>query len=151
MTSGSTHSWRAVLDAIRDGSLAPPPAASLLGIELLAVADGRTTFRLTSSPTHGNPTHVHGGVLATVADFAATTAVASALPAGADVVTADLHVSYVRRVALDAGPLLCHGRLLHLGRTQANAEAVVVDDAGELVLQGLATCRVIGAAAEAAA
>ena len=143
MTTGTTHSWRAILDAIQDGSLAPPPAASLLGIELLSVAHGRTTFRLTPSPAHGTPTHVHGGVLATVADFAATTAVATALPADADLVTADLHVSYIRRVALDDAPLVGHGRLLHLGRTQANAEAVVLDDAGALVLQALATCRII--------
>jgi uncharacterized protein (TIGR00369 family) len=138
--------WRHLLEAIRDGVLDPPPAASLIGLDLLTVEPGRTVFGYRPRPEHGNPSHVHGGVLAVVADFAVSTAVATLLPVGGDVVTADLHVSYIRRVELDGDPLECTGRVVHLGRSQANAEATAVSAGGDVVFHAVATCRVTAAA-----
>jgi uncharacterized protein (TIGR00369 family) len=81
-------------------------------------------------------------VLAAVADFAVATVVTTAAPEGALVVTANLNVSYVRPVRVDGPTLTCEGRLLHIGRSLAHAEASIVDDDGRLYVHATATCHV---------
>jgi uncharacterized protein (TIGR00369 family) len=141
-TSISCDTGRVLLDAIRDGILEPPPAARLLRLDLESVGDGFTVFGFDAHETFANPTLVHGGVLAAIVDFAVTTAIWTRTPATADIVTADLHVSYLRSVPLDGSRYRCHGTVLHLGRSQANATAIVVSEAGTTHLHALATCRI---------
>ena len=141
-TSTTCDTGRMLLEAIRDGVLDPPPAAALLGLDLESVGDGHTVFGFDAHEGFGNPTLVHGGILAAIADFAVTTAVWTQTPADADIVTADLHVSYVRSVPLDGSRYRCHGTVLHLGRSQANATATVVSERGTTHLHALATCRI---------
>lgn len=131
---------REVMLAIQDGTLAPPPFADLLGLEVLEVDTGRVVFGFRTAERFSNWTTTHGGALAGVADFALTTAVLSALPAGTHLVTANLAISYLRPLALDAGPARCEGRLVHLGRSLAHAEATLTDDQGREVLRATATC-----------
>lgn len=133
---------RVVLEAIRDGILDPPPAAQLLRLELESVGDGHTVFGFGALDAYGNPTVVHGGILAAVADFAVTTAIWTQTPATADIVTADLHLTYVRAVPLDGARYRCHGTVLHVGRSQANATATIVSERGHAHLHALATCRI---------
>lgn len=133
---------RELLEAIRSGVLPPPPAAELLRLELEVVGDGETVFGFDADPAFGNPGAVHGGILAAIVDFAVTTAVWTKLPAGADIVTADLHVSFLRTLPLDGTRYRCHGTVVHVGRTQANATAVVTADDGTAHLRGMATCRI---------
>lgn len=71
-----------------------------------------------------------------------TTAVWTRLPAGADIVTADLHVSFLRGLPLDGTPYRCHGTVVHVGRTQANATAVVSTVDGTPHVRAMATCRI---------
>lgn len=143
MTTATTSgTGRSLLEAIRDGILAPPPAAELLRLDLERVADGQTVFGFDADPAFGNPTVMHGGILAAIADFAVTTAVWSQVSADSDIVTADLHVSYLRTVPLDGARYRCRGSVLHLGRTQANATAVVIAEDGTTHLHALATCRI---------
>lgn len=132
---------RSILDLISSGAIPPPPAADLLGIDLEQVGDGETAFGFDARDAYGNPGSVHGGILAAIADFAVTTAIWTLVPVETDVVTADLHVSYFKRLDLDATRYRCLGRVIHLGRTQANAVAEVVDGAGVLHLHAAATCR----------
>ena len=143
MTSfATTHTGRGILEAIRDGVLDPPPAAQLLRLQLEEVGEGRTVFTFRAEDSFANPNLVHGGVLAAIADFAVTTAIWTQAPAGADIVTSDLHVSYLRSVPLDGEVYRCHGSLQHLGRSQANASATVLSAAGETHVLALGTCRI---------
>lgn len=137
MTSG-----RALLDAIAAGGLPRPPAADLLDIELDAVGEGWTRFSFVAEERYANPLAVHGGVLAAIADFAVTTAIVTQLPAGADVVTADLHTTFFRSIPVDRRRYECVGRVVHLGRSQANATAEIRSPDGHLHVTALATCRV---------
>ena len=140
LTAGDTG--RALLEAIRDGELDPPPAAQLLDLRLGTVGDGHTVFTFTADEAFGNPTLMHGGILAAIADFGVTTAIWTQAPAAADIVTADLHVTYTRSIPLDGSRYQCHGSVLHLGRSQANATATIVSERGTTHLHALATCRI---------
>lgn len=136
---------RDLLAAIAAGRLPPPPAADLLRLDLDRVGDGETLFGFLARPEYGNPDAVHGGILAAIIDFATATAIWTRLPAEERVVTADLHVSFVRAVDLDGRRWRCAGRVTHLGRTQANATAEIVADDGTVHVQGMATCRILAA------
>src|SRR4051794_15587166 len=77
-------SGREWLEGVRDGIVPPPPAAQLLGIRVDEVDDSRVVLSMEPSEVQYNPAGtVHGGVLATLADTAMTTAIISKLPAGA--------------------------------------------------------------------
>ena len=123
-----------LMEAIRDGVMRPPPAALLLGLEIEEVSEGAITFAFTSDDRFSNGATTHGGILAAVADFALSTAVLTGLDAGADVVTTNLSVTYLRPAPL-SGRYHCEGRVVHRGRTLAHAEAVMVDDERRAVLR----------------
>lgn len=123
-----------LMQAIRDGLLPPPPAALLLGLEIDEVSDGRITFGFRSDERYSNGATTHGGVLAAVTDFALSTAVLTELEAGADLVTTNLNVTYLRPVPL-SGRFRCEGRVVGRGRTVAHAEATMTDDRGREVLR----------------
>lgn len=139
--ASTPQTGRSLLELICSGDVPPPAAADLLGIDLERVGDGETTFGFDARAAYGNPGSVHGGVLAAIADFAVTTAIWTLVPLSTDVVTTDLHVSYFKRLHLDDARYRCTGRVVHLGRTQANAVADVVDAAGTVYLHAAATCR----------
>ncbi len=143
LMSTTTTTGKDLLAAIAAGRIAPPPAAELLRLDLEYVGDGETHFGFAARPEYGNPDAVHGGILAAIADFAAATAIWTRLPAEARVVTADLHVSFLRRVDLDGGRWRCVGRATHLGHTQANATAEIVAADGTIHVQAMATCRIL--------
>jgi uncharacterized protein (TIGR00369 family) len=123
-----------LMELIRDGHLPPPPAALLLSLEIDEVSDGSITFALTADERFSNGATTHGGILAAVADFALSTAVLTQLDAGADVVTTNLAVTYLRPVPL-TGRYRCEGRVIHRGRTLAHAEAVMTDAASREVMR----------------
>ena len=68
--------------------------------------------------------------------------VMTTLPADATVVTTNLDVTFVRGVAPTTGRLWCEGRIVHVGRTLAHAEATLTDVHDQLYLRATATCRV---------
>lgn len=140
-TRSAARSGRHVLEAIAAGTLPPPPAATLLALDLESVGDGVTRFGFDAREAIGNPTAAHGGVLAAIADFAVTTAVWTRLPAEVSVVTADLHVSFLRTIPLDGARYDCTGRVVHIGRSQATATAEIRSWSGELHVLAMATCR----------
>lgn len=130
--------------AIRDGAVPPPPAATLLGLEIEAVAEGRVTFAFTADERFSNGATTHGGILAAVADFALTTAVITQVDAGAEVVTTNLAMTYLRPVPL-GGRYRCEGRVVHRGRTLVHGEAVLTGADGRELARATATCHVRGA------
>jgi uncharacterized protein (TIGR00369 family) len=130
-----------LMELIRNGVLPPPPAAVVLGLDIVDLAEGEVTFGFTADERYSNGATTHGGILAAVADFAVSTAVLSRLDAGTDVVTTNLSVSYLRPVP-HGGRYRCTGRVVHLGRTLGHAEAVMADDAGREVVRATATLHV---------
>ena len=79
---------------------------------------------------------VHGGVLAALIDATAAYAITARL--GISVPTVDLRCDY-HAVAHSGGILVVRGRVLHLGRTLATAEAQIVDERDVLVASGRGT------------
>jgi uncharacterized protein (TIGR00369 family) len=141
--AGRGMAGRDFLEAIRSGALPPPPIAHLLGLALDAVEEGRVSFSLTPSEPHVNPLGiVHGGVVATLLDSAMGCAVHSRLPKGRGYTTLEVKVNFLRALTERTGPVRATGRVVHLGRTTATAEATLADAAGRLLAHATTTCLV---------
>jgi uncharacterized protein (TIGR00369 family) len=123
------------------GEIPPAPIAATLGMTLEEVEEGRVVFGLEPAEFHYNPIgSVHGGVYATLLDSACGCAVHSTLPAGARYTSLDLTVKFLRGLDVGSGPLRCEGRLIHLGRSTALAEARLTDAAGRLCAYATSSC-----------
>ena len=130
-----------LMEAIAAGEVPPPPAALLLGLEVEEVAEGRIAFGFLADERFSNYATTHGGILAAVADFAISTAVITQQPAGVDVVTTNLAVTYLQPVPLGARYRF-EGRVVHRGRTLVHAEAVLTDGSGRELVRSTASCHV---------
>ena len=132
------------LRAIRDGKLAAPPIAELLGFRLAEVEPGYAVFELTPAEQHYNPIGVvHGGLAMTLLDSAMGCSVHTKLPAGSGYTTLEVKVHLVRAVLASTGRLRAIGRLVHLGSRVATAEGRLEDAAGKLFAHGTTTCIVL--------
>jgi uncharacterized protein (TIGR00369 family) len=159
LTRERTHSWTdpaqtaaaaqdvdglTFLRALAAGDVPPAPIATTLGMTLEEVDEGRVVFGLAPAEFHYNPIgSVHGGVYATVLDSACGCAVHSTLPAGARYTSLDLSVKFLRGLDVAVGPVRCEGRVLHIGRRTALAEARLTDAAGRLYAHATSTCVVL--------
>ena len=117
------------------------PFFQLIGLEVLDVAPGRSTTRITYRPDLTQPFGIlHGGVLASLID----TGIAHALfltdrfqevqQEGGAIVSVDLRVKYFRPVS--EGTLVCESTIVRLGRQIIHAESVVTNEAGKEVARG---------------
>jgi uncharacterized protein (TIGR00369 family) len=136
----------AMLVAIRDGELPPPPVADLLGFEIRALAPGEVTFAMQPSLEHYNPIGmVHGGIAATLLDTVMGCAVHTLLPAGVGYSTLDISVRYLRPITVDTQTVVATGTVVHHGRRTATAEGrIVAADTGRLLATATSTLLVIG-------
>jgi uncharacterized protein (TIGR00369 family) len=155
VAAAASRSDRSGLDhlrAIRDGSVPPPPIATLLGFELAEVEEGRAVFAVTPEEFHYNPIGVvHGGLAATLLDSATGCAVQSTLEPGVLYTTLEVKVNFARPMTRDTGRVLCEATIVHRGRTVATAEGRVVAEAtGKLLAHGTATCLLMAANGRAA-
>ena len=132
------------LCAIRDGRIAPPPAARLVGYHIVNVAAGRAIFELNPSEYHYNPfSTVHGGLLSTLLDTAMTAAVMTVLPAGKACSTLELKVSFVRPVSSRTGPIRATADIIHTGKQVATVQGRIFDATEKLYAHGSSTCLII--------
>jgi uncharacterized protein (TIGR00369 family) len=131
------------LAAIFAGELPRPPIGDTLDFVPIHMEAGVAVFQGRPQLKHYNPLgSVHGGWFATLLDSALGCAVHSALPAGRGYTTLELKVNIVRALT-DAVPLVrAEGRLIHLGRQVATAEARLVGPDGKLYAHGTTTCLV---------
>jgi len=136
------------LQAIFTGELPRPPIGDTLDFVPIHMERGLAVFQGRPQFKHYNPLgSVHGGWFATLLDSALGCAVHSALPAGSGYTTLELKVNLVRALT-DAVPLVrAEGRLVHLGRQAATAEARLVGPDGRLYAHASTTCLVFGAPA----
>ena len=140
-------SGRAWLEGVKDGTVAPPPAARLLDIRLDEVDDGGVVFSMEPRETHYNPAGtVHGGILTVLADTAMTTAVMSKLPAGSWAPTIELNMNFIRPVTESTGRISATGSVIHVGRKVAVAESRILDADGVLYAHSTSTCAIKRAA-----
>ena len=116
-----------------------PPFYRHLGLELDALADGRSAIRLPFRKEYGNTRgEVHGGAVATLVDAAMSQAVRSTVPQDSRVATITMTVNYL---APAVGELLCRGTVVKGGRSLMFVEAEVVDSTGAVVSRASATYR----------
>ena len=132
------------LRAIRDGELAPPPIAVLLGMRLAEVDDGRAVFECLPGEQHYNPIGVvHGGLAMTLLDSAMTCAIQTRAPAGTGFTTVEAKTNFVRPITAATGAIRATGTLIHAGSRLATAEGRIVDAAGKLYAHATTTCIVL--------
>ena len=127
------------------GELPPPPIASMLGMELVEVDEGRAVFALEPAEWMYNPIgSVHGGIAATILDSALGCAVHTALAAGVAYTTLEIKVNFVRGMSAGTGRVIAEGTVLHAGGRIATAEARLISEHdGKLLAHGTTTCIVL--------
>jgi uncharacterized protein (TIGR00369 family) len=123
------------MQAIVDGTLAPPPIARLLDFAIVEVQEGRAVFAMEPAEWMYNPIgSVHGGIAATILDSCMGCAVHTTLEAGVGYTTTDLQVRYIRAMGAATGRVLAEGRVIHRGKRTAAAEGRLFVESDETLL-----------------
>src|SRR5262245_47045351 len=132
-----------VLQAMLRGELPAPPIMRTLDFRLVEVGEGRAVFQGKPGPAHANPMGgVHGGWYATLLDSALGCAVHTMMPAGRGYTTAELGVNPVRAIGPKVQRVRAEGKVLHVGRQLATAEARLTGPDGTLYAHATTTCLV---------
>jgi uncharacterized protein (TIGR00369 family) len=115
---------------------ASSPYYQAMGMSLAELAEGRAVLRVQVQPAQLNADGiVHGGVLPAIADGAMGNALRTLHGAAAQVLTAEVHLHYLRPVT--GGSLLAEGRVVQSGRRVSFAEVELRDEAtGKPVARG---------------
>jgi uncharacterized protein (TIGR00369 family) len=123
--------------------VAPPPAAALLGWELVAVDPDAGTIEVafTASDRFLNPVGmIQGGFLAAMLDDTLGPALVATLGPGQFAPTTDLHVQFLRPVR--PGRLTGRGRIVRRGKDVAFLAGELLDDSGQIVAAAMATAKI---------
>ena len=117
-----------------------PPFYEHLGLQLDALAEGKSSIRLPFRKEYGNTRgEMHGGAIAALVDAGMSQAVRSTIEPGSKVATITMTLNYL---APANGELTCRGAVVKGGRGVVFAEAEVTDERGQAVCRGSATYRV---------
>ena len=125
------------------GRAAPPPAATLLGWELVAIDPEAGTIEVafTASEQFLNPVGaIQGGFLAAMLDDTLGPALVATLGPGLFAPTTDLHVQFLRPA--HPGRLTGRGRIVRRGREVAFLAGELLDDSGQVVATAVATAQI---------
>lgn len=142
MTRASTEAavagdWRTLTELIRR-----IPLHALMG---LTVVDGgaRTvvTMELTDEVRGAAAGSVHGGMLATLADFTAAISLRGSLEPTQMPVTTDMHMRYYRQPR--GGPLTAVAEIVHHGRRLLSTECSITDNEQRVLARSTATYMVV--------
>jgi uncharacterized protein (TIGR00369 family) len=117
------------------GELPAPPIHHLTGLRPVAAAEGTTTFALPATDwlSAPPPGRLEGGVVALLAETAASTAIQTLLPPKTAYAPVDLKINFLRPALTGAHELLATGRVIHRGRSIMLADAEVVNPEGKVV------------------
>ncbi len=112
------------------------PYYQAMSMSLAELGEGRAVLRVSVQPSHLNADGiVHGGVLPAIADGAMGNALRTLHGAAAQVLTAEVHLHYLRPVT--GGALLAEGRVVQSGRRLSFAEVEIRDEStGKPVARG---------------
>ena len=130
-----------------EGRAAPPPAAVLLGWELIAIDPEAGTIEVSFTATDRflNPAgQVQGGFLAAMLDDTLGPAIVSTLGPGEWAPTLELNVQFLSPAS--PGRLLASARVVRRGRDVAFLAGELRDEPGELLATATATALIRRAA-----
>lgn len=125
------------------GRAAPPPAAALLGWELVSVDPDAGTIEVafTASDQFLNLVGViQGGFLAAMLDATIGPALVATLGPGQFAPTTDLHVQFLRPAR--PGRLTGRGRVVRRGKEVAFLAGELLDESGQIVAAATATAQI---------
>jgi len=128
---------------VMEGRAAPPPAAALLGWQLVAVDPEAGTIKVSFSATDQflNPFGViQGGLLAAMLDDTLGPALVATLDPGQFAPTTDLHVQFLHPAR--PGRLVGRGRIVRQGKDIAFLAGELVDQTGTIVATATATAQI---------
>jgi uncharacterized protein (TIGR00369 family) len=128
---------------VMEGRAAPPPAAVLLGWELVAIDPEAGTIEVafTAREQFLNPAGaIQGGFLAAMLDDTLGPALVATLGPGLFAPTTDLHVQFLRPAR--PGRLTGRGRIVRRGREVAFLAGELLDDSGQVVAAAVATAQI---------
>ncbi len=129
--------------AIFSGKLPAPPIMQTVEPFDSSADPGAVVMYSVPGFRHYNPIgSVHGGYAAILLDSAMGLAVHSMLPAGSGYTTLEFKISFIRGMSKDTGPVRTEGKVLHVGRRAATAEARITDSSGRLLAHATTTCLV---------
>jgi uncharacterized protein (TIGR00369 family) len=126
-----------------DGQAPMPPAAALLGWELLAVDPDAGTIEVAFTATQDflNPVGVvQGGFLAAMLDDTLGPALVATLGPGEFAPTTDLHVQFLRPAR--PGRLIGRGRVVKRGQVIGFLAGELTDESGAVVATATATAQI---------
>ena len=108
------------------------PFARLLGMEIVDVAKGEATVKVTTREDLKQPYGLlHGGVTASLVDTATAFAVIAELGQAEQAATSNLTIHYLRPHV--EGTIFCHAKVVKAGRKLLTLSAEVVNEAGQLI------------------
>nr|MDT0667655.1 PaaI family thioesterase [Micromonospora sp. DSM 115978] len=123
-----------------EGRLPASPIGQLAGLEAVRAGLGDVVYRCVPDASFLNPMGVvHGGLLCTLLDAAAGSAVHTTLEPGVGFTSIEIKVNYLRAVR-PGDVLTAHGWVSKPGRRVVFAEADVRDADDRLVANATTTC-----------
>jgi uncharacterized protein (TIGR00369 family) len=142
--AGTQMSGLEYLRAMQAGDLPHPPICATVGFRFVELAEGRAVVEVEPGEHQYNTIGtVHGGVIVTLLDSVAGSAVHTTLPRGVGYTTVGLNASFLRAVHVEAGTLRAEGRLIRAGRRVALAEADLTDADGNLYAHATSNCLIV--------
>jgi uncharacterized protein (TIGR00369 family) len=135
------------LRRVRDGSIPPPPIASVFGMVFGRIEAGGFAVHCEPAEEFFNPLGtVHGGLACTMLDTALGCVAHTTLPAGVGYTSIDITVSYVRPILPTVGTLTATAAVVKPGRRVIFAEARLTDEAGVVYATATSSLLVLGPA-----
>jgi uncharacterized protein (TIGR00369 family) len=132
------------LSGLRDGTIPPPPIASLMNFDLIDVKYGHVEFQCQPGEAHYNPLGVvHGGLACTLLDTVLGCAAHSTLDAGISYTSIDLSTRYLRPITLQQGTLFAEGSVVKSGSRVIFTEGRITSSSGELLASAASTLLVL--------
>lgn len=128
-----------------EGRIPPPPAAELLGFELLQIDPelGTILIQFDAKPEFANPMGViQGGFLVAMLDDTLGPALVGTLEPGYFAPTIEIKANFLRS-ARTGGKLIAEGRVVSRGGTIAFLEGELRDQEGALLVTATATARIV--------
>ena len=136
------------LRAILNGKIPPPPFWKTVGFKLVKIEPGVAVLSLNPGEWHYNTMgSVHGGATTAILDTAMGSAIRTKLAHGRGYSTLEIKVNFIRPLTIDAGSVQCNGRIIHIGRRIAMAEAKMIGQQGKLYALANTTCMLFSHAA----
>ena len=123
-----------LLRAVRDGRVAGPPMAELIGAHCTAVEPGMVEASIRHQPALENSDgFLHGGAIAVLLDATMGAAAHTLEGAGTTVFTQDLTITYLKPVRSDVMPVTGTAQVVNRGRNVSYVTGEARDRNGRLV------------------